>query len=335
MSKINQFLFEERSGTCDFPFEELDKYSFSDIEKIMVSMEEKLKSEKREDQFFFHKVLNHILNAHFEHDPSPAIDRSWQACYIENKMLELWLEPEIRKAKSQYPLPNENQNFREWFNEFVESHPASRHPLLKFLEEDANINQIAYYIFQENPSDANFEDLIISLQIGIDNLESKMELSRNYWDEMGNGNIKMVHTELYNNFLTEIRRLVPEFDAKFEPLWEAIATGNHLLYSCKYRSTRYLGIGCLGVIEKLFSEMSINLLKSYDRVGFKEKIYHKVHSIIDTDHSDGWVHHVFDEMEGHGQGAKEEMALGAILRLNIINAMYDHIYNQFKSGLIQ
>ena len=329
---LNQFLFKRQGASCDFDFDNLHTLSAERADAVGARVAGKLHSADERDRQEFHAVLNRILNASYEHRPTPALDVAWQAQLVESRMIDAWLRAERERARSTWRLPNEGELLRDWFDQFIDAHAASRHPLFRFLAEEATARQLAYYIFQENPSDANFEDLIVSLQLGIGNPNSKMELARNYWDEMGLGDIRLVHTELYNEFLTEVRGLVPEFDSHFEALPEAIATGNYLLYACKYRSTRYLGLGCLGVIERLFSEASETVVKACVRLGIKTQLYHRTHCAIDLEHTDRWSTHLFDEIERDGPVAAEEIALGAILRLNIIGAMYDRILAQFRAG---
>lgn len=325
----NQFLFSKKAKACAFNFDQLVNLSVDDCLLTCDNLVAKIKSADPNEKRLFHMVLNRLISAHFEHKPNPPLDLSWQAKLLETKMITAWLNAEIAEARAEWQLPTKDEPLTTWFNRFVDQHPVSRHKIFDFLALSASLRQIAYYIFQENPSDANFEDLIISLQLGIGNCYSKMELARNYWDEMGHGNMNLAHTELYNVFLTEIRTQVPDFDTSFDALTEAISTGNYLLYVCKYRSTRYLGIGCLGVIERLFSEASSAMVKACVRLGIKTTKYHSTHSKMDIAHANRWSIHLFDRLEQEGQSAKEEMALGAILRLSIIGRMYDSIFKQF------
>lgn len=51
--------------------------------------------------------------------------------------------------------------------------------------------------------DARFDDLIALAQIGFSD-EPKLELARNYWDEMGNGNLEDMHTRLFDGLLDDL-----------------------------------------------------------------------------------------------------------------------------------
>lgn len=330
---LNQFLFKK--DNLDFDFKNLIGMNFNELNDIGKKLEETFHLAEDKSKIYFHGVLNKILQASFEHRCPEKLDMHWQAQYIEKICIDLWLTQEINLALKEWQLPQENENLADWFNSFIDKHWASRHPLFEYITNKVTEKQLAYYIFQENPSDANFEDLIVSLQLGVGNPNTKMELARNYWDEMGVGDIDLVHTELYNHFLKDIKNRAPEFNNEFSALPEALATGNVLLYFCKYRSNRNYGVGVLGVIEKLFAEASTAVVGACQRLNIETQLYHRTHCIIDVEHTKRWQQHVFEELEKEGWQTKKEIALGAILRLNIIGNMYNRIYQSFLAGNYQ
>ena len=69
-------------------------------------------------------------------------------------------------------------------------------PLYEWLADEATIEELREYLSVEGGPDGGFDDLVAACQIGMDGI-AKLELAQNYWDEMGNGRLDRVHTELH------------------------------------------------------------------------------------------------------------------------------------------
>ncbi len=68
--------------------------------------------------------------------------------------------------------------------------------IYRWVAEQATLDQLVEFLSYEGGPDGGFDDLVAICQVGLDG-EPKMELARNYWDEMGNGLPDRVHTELH------------------------------------------------------------------------------------------------------------------------------------------
>jgi len=65
-----------------------------------------------------------------------------------------------------------------------------------WLATSCSLRQLVRFIELEGGPDGGFDDLVAICQVGL-NGETKLELARNYWDEMGRGTATEVHTELH------------------------------------------------------------------------------------------------------------------------------------------
>ena len=69
--------------------------------------------------------------------------------------------------------------------------------------------------------EAGFEDLVAMAQVKAPT-QAKLELARNYWDEMGRGNPKGMHGPMLDR-LIETLELEPRIDTT---VWESLALAN-------------------------------------------------------------------------------------------------------------
>jgi hypothetical protein len=74
---------------------------------------------------------------------------------------------------------------------------------------------------QEAAGEAGFDDLVAMTQVKMPALP-KLELARNYWDEMGRGNAKGMHGPMLQ-VLIETMAINADIDAT---VWESLALAN-------------------------------------------------------------------------------------------------------------
>ena len=73
----------------------------------------------------------------------------------------------------------------------------------EWVAADAAWDELVSFLALEGGPDAGFDDLVAACQIGLRG-EPKLELARNYWDEMGQGTLDDVHTELHHRLCEAI-----------------------------------------------------------------------------------------------------------------------------------
>ena len=107
-----------------------------------------------------------------------------------------FLEDERAMASAQaLDAPQDRAGFLEWFTELRRSGPGQHHPLFDFLEHEATYDQMQWFVRQEVAGEAGFDDLVALTQLRMP-VQAKLEMARNYWDEMGRGKQRAMHGPL-------------------------------------------------------------------------------------------------------------------------------------------
>jgi len=114
-----------------------------------------------------------------------------------------------------------------------------------WLATSCSLRQLVRFIELEGGPDGGFDDLVAICQVGLDG-ETKLELARNYWDEMGRGNATEVHTELHRRLKAALGlRTLSRSEQPLEAL-ERSALGSLLATN---RVLQLEMLGALGLIE--------------------------------------------------------------------------------------
>src|SRR4051812_26005348 len=136
-------------------------------------------------------------------------------------------------------------------------------PVYEWLAEDATLEELRAYLSLEGGPDGGFDDLVAACQIGIDGV-AKLELAQNYWDEMGNGRLDRVHTELHRKLSRALGlTAVPREDLPVEAL-ERAALGS-LLATNRWLQPEM--IGALGLIELQAGPRCRKVVRALERLG--------------------------------------------------------------------
>src|SRR3546814_9740977 len=91
---------------------------------------------------------------------------------------------------------------------------------------------------------AGFDDLVAYTQIKLPS-RPKLELARNYWDEMGRGNAKGMHGPMLGDLAATLA-VEPRIE---HTVWESLALANAMTAMATCRRYVWQSIGALGVIE--------------------------------------------------------------------------------------
>jgi hypothetical protein len=158
------------------------------------------------------------------------------------------IEPRFTTLTTQIPLDS-SKSFIRWLLKIIQTHPAYSHPFYThFMRKEATRADLRLWLAQESTLDQRFDDVLANLQVGT-NGHVKMEVAKNYWDEMGNGDMAKVHTHLFGQLLDELE-VTPSYITSI--LFPAsLLTGN--LSSCLslHRHLFYEALGFFGVVEYL------------------------------------------------------------------------------------
>ncbi len=156
-----------------------------------------------------------------------------------------------------------------------------------WVAKEAGWPELVAFLAVEGGPDGGFDDLVALCQVGLDG-RPKLELARNYWDEMGNGDLAGVHTTLHADLSRVLDvphlppDLVPAAALQRTALGGLLAT-NHWLQPEM--------LGAMGLIELQAGPRSRLVLAGLERLGADEAAlpFYRVHAEVDPHHGAGWL----------------------------------------------
>ncbi len=211
---------------------------------------------------------------------------------------------EVRRA------PTEPEAFVDWFEELKNSGPGQGDALFPWLAEQANLEEMSWFLRQEMAGEAGFDDLVALSQLQLP-ARPKLEMARNYWDEMGQGHEGGMHGPL----LAALGASLPKTD--IAPVWETLALGNLMVALATSRSYAYQSIGALGVIELTAPGRAELVNAGLKRLQFEgaARRYYALHATLDVRHSQTWNREVLAPLVKRDPQVAPLLAEGALMRL--------------------
>ena len=141
--------------------------------------------------------------------------------------------------------PHDADGFIRWFEQLEHDGPGQHDRLFGYLAESATREEMCWFLTQEVAGEAGFEDLSALTQMRMP-VQVKLEIARNYWDEMGRGNEKGMHGPMLETLALRLG-LAPNPD---DTVWEALALANTMAGLAANRRYAYHSVGALGVVEQ-------------------------------------------------------------------------------------
>lgn len=164
----------------------------------------------------------------------------------------------------------------------------------EWLATEADRSDMVRFLTLEGGPDADFDDLVALCQVGLAG-EPKLEMARNYWDEMGGGRAEAVHTELYRAAVAALG-LEP-----LEPTEVPVAALERSVLGGVLATNRSLQpemVGALGLIELQAGPRCRKVVQGLRRVGAPEAAvaFYEEHATADPRHGKDWLDHVVAEL---------------------------------------
>lgn len=252
---------------------------------------------------------------------------------VRNILEKSWLEYEKRR----YGLVNIDltpDNVVQSLKDLWHSHRASHHPLFDFLAEKASEKQISYFFKSDSALNLLFFDLVAMTLVGSFS-ETRGEISRNLWDEIGEGSNEYTHVNLYKDLLN--RRGIELPDDHYSHLydWQGLAGYNTFMLGGVTRQHYYKFLGAMAITELLDPSQYQKLVEGCRRVGLTDRdvYYYSEHITVDVGHADGWLNNVIVPIARKIPGSLHEVYFGAVLRLQTCNDYYDHLLKVIRNKL--
>ena len=157
----------------------------------------------------------------------------------------------------------------------------------RWLAKEATWTELVDFLALEGGPDGGFDDLVAVCQVGLSG-SAKLELGKNYWDEMGTGDADRVHTVLHQRMAAAIG--MPEIARADQPV-EAIerAALGGLLATNRWLQPEMLG--ALGLLELQAGPRCRLVLQAFDRLGAPDDAYpfYVEHAEVDPVHGKDWL----------------------------------------------
>ena len=136
-------------------------------------------------------------------------------------------------------IADDVDGFIAWFEQLEETGPGQGDPLFPWLATTASVEQMKWFLLQEVAGEAGFEDLLAMTQVKMP-VQAKLEMARNFWDEMGRGAGKGMHGPM-------LERLASYFELSPTPanvVPESLALGNTMIALAKHHRYAFHSVGC-------------------------------------------------------------------------------------------
>lgn len=208
-------------------------------------------------------------------------------------------------------LPQDVEGFIAWFENLKGHGPGENDPLFPWLAESASMEEMRWFLLQEVAGEAGFEDLVAYAQVKMPT-RPKLELARNYWDEMGRGNEGGMHGPMLDK-LARALELEPTIE---DTVWPSLALGNTLVAFSTTRRYAYHALGALGAVELTAPWRAAHVAAGLKRLGVgAERKYFALHATLDVEHSRTWNEEVLRPLAAEQPEVIRSLAEGAIMRL--------------------
>jgi hypothetical protein len=190
--------------------------------------------------------------------------------------------------------------------------PGQGDPLFPWLAERATHEEMRWFLAQEVAGEAGFDDLLAMTQVKMPE-QAKLEMARNYWDEMGRGAANGMHGPM-------LGRLARAFGIKStleETVAEALALGNLMVALAYNRRYAFQSVGALGVIEMTAPTRVGYVNEGLRRLGIgaRDRHYFALHATLDIRHSEAWNREVLLPLVSEDHRRARAIAEGALMRL--------------------
>jgi hypothetical protein len=238
-----------------------------------------------------------------------TLDRDQRLLRLEGAFLEE-LRAEIAAEAAAAPI--DADGFIVWFEDLKQAGAGQGDALFPWLANEATRDQLRWFFEQEAAGEAGFDDLVAMTQVKLPT-GPKLELARNYWDEMGRGTARGMHGPMLDA-LVDTLAVSPVVE---NTVWESLCLANAMTAMATSRRYAWHSVGALGVIELTAPGRSADVAKGLRRIGLsdRERRYFDLHAALDIKHSADWNREAIRPAIEEDPRRATAMAEGALIRL--------------------
>jgi hypothetical protein len=264
--------------------------------------------------------LHRLLAAYNRQRLAPCVDTDdWRARLARAHRFAVyeceWIERErAAVAPLLADVPTDADAFVAWFQSLAVRGPGQGDPLFPWLARTASREHMRWFLRQELAGEAGFDDLVALSQVKMPET-AKLELARNYWDEMGRGRANAMHGPMLDGLADEL-----ELDAlakRVPVVWESLALANAMVAFASHRHYAYQSLGALGAIELTAPARCEDVVAGLERLGVdgRARRYYALHASLDVKHSEAWNREVLRPLVNGDPSLAVPLAEGALIRL--------------------
>jgi hypothetical protein len=213
----------------------------------------------------------------------------------------------------------------------LKRHGAYHHYLFDYLSLEATEDEIKKFILNESVLNIEFFDYLALSVVGVQD-HVKAEIMGNLWDEAGQGNIHLFHTNLFKKLLNDLDLPYKRDVVIANMCWEGLAGINLFNYFARHPFNKMKYFGLLAATEMLDPDHYLKFMQGMNRVFSGRKVdctYYLEHQLIDIQHANGWLKNVIlPELERNPEKITD-FWLGFYMRLDSVQRYYDELLHTF------
>jgi hypothetical protein len=200
----------------------------------------------------------------------------------------------------------------------------------EWLARDASWPEVVRFLALEGGPDGGFDDLVAACQVGLLG-EPKLELARNYWDEMGNGSAAAVHTALHDRLVAAIGMPRVPLSDQPESALERAALGGMLATNHWLQPEM---LGALGLIELQAGPRCRKVLQAFDRLGAPAEAYpfYAEHAEVDPRHGKDWLDNAIVPIVSERPDWAPRILRGALWRSSVNAAFFTDLHRTMTAA---
>jgi hypothetical protein len=199
-------------------------------------------------------------------------------------------------------------------------------PIYEWVEGRAEPASLQVFLALEGGPDAGFDDLVAIAQVGLAG-EPKLEMARNYWDEMGRGDADEVHAVLHHRMADAAALMAPPRQDHSVPALARAALGAVLATN---RALQPELVGALGLIELQAGPRCRRVLGGLRRCGAPGGTlpFYDEHARTDPRHGKDWLDRVIAPLAEDERWAAG-IVRGARWRAAVNRRFFDDLARRF------
>lgn len=275
------------------------------VPKISIIMTPKKKIHSELSIFNHRRLMPNFISANW----TVELNQDTDLLFKEGHFVE---EERLHVQQYVVHVPLEADAFITWFENLKIEAPGQGDALFPWLAHEASVDQMRWFLQQEAAGEAGFDDLVAMTQLKLPP-QAKLEMARNYWDEMGRGHENSMHGLMLENTVNDLK-LAPTIQST---AWESLALANLMLALAANRRYAYQSIGALGAVEMTAPTRVAYVNEGLKRLGvdFETRKYFQLHASLDIKHSEAWNREVIYSLVKSNPQVALPIAEGALMRL--------------------